>query len=47
MEKTNSYFTKNDGIYEVKFSNPSMTTNLARYEFVTSYSSSVPIQFIE
>ena len=47
MEKTNSYFTKNDGIYEVKFSNPSMTTNLASYEFVTTYSTSIPIQFIE
>ena len=47
MEKSNSYFTKNDGIDEVKFSNPSMTTNLASYEFVTSYSTSVPIQFIE
>ena len=47
MEKSNSYFTKNDDIYEVKFSNPSRTTNLASYEFVITYSTSIPIQFIE
>ena len=47
MEKSNSYFTKADDVYEMKFGNPSMTTNSASYEFVTSYSASVPIQFIE
>ena len=47
MEKSNSYFTKADDVYEVKFGNPSMTTNLASYEFVTTYSTSIPIQFIE
>lgn len=50
MEKSNSYFTKADDIYEVNFGNPSMatnSTNSASYEFVTSYSTSVPIQFIE
>ena len=47
MEKSNSYFTKADDIYDVKFGNPSTETNSASYEFVTSYSTSVPIQFIE
>ena len=47
MEKSNSYFTKADDVYDVKFGNPSMTTNSASYEFVTGYSTSVPIQFIE
>ena len=47
MEKSNSYVTKTDDIYEVKFSNPSITTNLASYEFVTTYSNSIPIKFIE
>ena len=47
MEKSNSYFTKADGVYEVKFGNSSMTTNSVSYEFITSYSASVPIQFIE
>ena len=47
MRKINSYFTKADDVYDIKFGNPSMTTNSASYEFVTSYSTSVPIQFIE
>ena len=47
MEKSNSYFTKADDVYEVNFGNHSMTTNSVSYEFITSYSISVPIQFIE
>ena len=47
MEKSNSYFTKADDVYDVKFGNSSMATNSASYEFVTGYSTSVPIQFIE